>query len=102
MLDFLMERDRIARELCVQRDVQESHRTCHGQCHLVKQLKEAEGREQQRETPPPTIRYEVQFVEERAAMHFVPALSKTLGFGISDPAATCDGFVSCPEGVPWT
>ena len=36
MVDFLLERDRIIKELCVQRAVPEMVRTCHGQCYLAK------------------------------------------------------------------
>ncbi|HMN06502.1 MAG TPA: hypothetical protein PKD45_12315 [Flavobacteriales bacterium] len=38
MADFLLERNRIARELCVQRMVPEDLRTCHGECQLSKRL----------------------------------------------------------------
>ncbi|QQR87138.1 MAG: hypothetical protein IPJ76_02610 [Flavobacteriales bacterium] len=39
---FFAERSRIERELCVQRARAEGMRTCHGECHLMKQLKAAE------------------------------------------------------------
>lgn len=39
---FFMERSRIERELCVQRERAADMRTCHGECHLMKQLKAAE------------------------------------------------------------
>ena len=37
-LGFVLDRDRIARDLCVQRAVPKGERTCHGQCHLMKRL----------------------------------------------------------------
>lgn len=42
VLQFQMRRAYVERELCVQRDVVEAMRTCHGQCHLSKQLKALE------------------------------------------------------------
>lgn len=42
VLQFQMRRAYVERELCVQRDVVESMRTCHGECHLSKQLKALE------------------------------------------------------------
>ena len=44
-LDFVVERDRIERELCVQRSVPEGQRTCHGQCFLMKRLQKSGERE---------------------------------------------------------
>lgn len=38
IIHFQLERDRIIRELCVQRSLPEGMRTCHGQCHLKKRL----------------------------------------------------------------
>ncbi len=45
-LDFLVERDRIEKDLCVQRMVADGQRTCHGECYLMKRLEKSEGREQ--------------------------------------------------------
>lgn len=39
---FIAERERIERELCVQRERAEDMRTCHGECHVMKQLRAAE------------------------------------------------------------
>lgn len=36
--EFLLERTRIEKELCVQRMVAEGQRTCHGECQLMKRL----------------------------------------------------------------
>lgn len=41
-----MERDRVEKELCVQRLVKEEVRTCHGQCYLMKRLNRSEQRAQ--------------------------------------------------------
>ena len=46
MADFMVERDRIERELCVQRMVPDEQRTCHGECCLMKRLEKSGEREQ--------------------------------------------------------
>lgn len=40
--NFIAQRERIERELCVQRERAEGMRTCHGECHVMKQLQAAE------------------------------------------------------------
>jgi len=47
VVHFLIDRDRIVTEECVQRGVPLAERTCFGQCHLVMQLNELEEKEQQ-------------------------------------------------------
>ncbi|HEX2616735.1 MAG TPA: hypothetical protein VHL57_04280, partial [Flavobacteriales bacterium] len=54
LVRFHVERDRIIKEVCVQRAVPEARRTCHGQCHLKKQL-EAEPDEGRDASLPPAI-----------------------------------------------
>lgn len=44
--DFWVERDRIEREICVQRMVADADRTCHGECSLMKRLDKFGEREQ--------------------------------------------------------
>jgi hypothetical protein len=56
LLEFQIHRDSIERELCVQRDVMESMRTCHGECQLAKRFKALE---QESETEFPSDRIEV-------------------------------------------
>jgi len=46
VVDFLMDRERIMQELCVQRIVPDEMRTCHGDCYLSRQLKNLDQREQ--------------------------------------------------------
>ena len=45
LVDFLVDRDRIANELCVQRLVPDDMRTCHGGCYLSRKLKDVDARE---------------------------------------------------------
>jgi len=42
LLQFQVDRARIERELCVQRDLIEGMRTCHGECQLSKRFKALE------------------------------------------------------------
>lgn len=42
--DFMLERGRIERELCVQRMVPDDLRTCHGECQLSKRLEQCDQR----------------------------------------------------------
>ncbi|MCO6483239.1 MAG: hypothetical protein J5I62_10650 [Flavobacteriales bacterium] len=43
--DFMMERSRVERELCVQRMVPDGQRTCHGECQLAKRLATSKAQE---------------------------------------------------------
>lgn len=45
VVDFLLDQDRIAKELCVQRLVPDEMRTCHGHCYLSKKLNDVDARE---------------------------------------------------------
>ncbi len=45
--DFLIEKSKIERELCVQRMVPQGTRTCHGECQLAKRLDRLEHRAQE-------------------------------------------------------
>ena len=45
VVDFMVERDHIERELCVQRMVPDAQRTCHGECCLMKRLQKSGDRE---------------------------------------------------------
>lgn len=42
LVEFKLHQEGIARELCVQRDVVEAMRTCHGHCQLSKRFKQLE------------------------------------------------------------
>ena len=100
MVDFLLERDRIIKELCVQRTVPEMERTCHGQCHLAKQLKETSGTREDAPLPP-TIRFEVQFASERPQLDVsAPQVDVQRQHPQAGSMALLVGHTTCPEGVP--
>lgn len=42
LLQFKLDQQRIAKELCVQRDLMEGMRSCHGECQLSKRFKALE------------------------------------------------------------
>lgn len=99
VLDFLVERDRIAKELCVQRMTPERMRTCHGQCYMMKKLRSVEQHE--RDLP-----------ESLRAMKMddaLPQQPRLLGdlrtaFTCSWPARAADTrsrVVPPPDHVPW-
>ena len=46
LVDFHLERAAIERELCIQREVIEEMRTCHGECQLSKRFKALEEKSQ--------------------------------------------------------
>jgi hypothetical protein len=101
MVDFLLERDRIIKELCVQRAVPEMERTCHGQCHLAKQLKETAPTKGELPVPP-TIRFEVQFAGAyTAATVDAPRTDLRPSHPVDRTYAVLSGYPTCPEGVPW-
>lgn len=58
MVHFLVDRDRIVQEECVQRGVPLAKRTCFGQCHLVSQLNELEEKEQQGAPTSSTLKWD--------------------------------------------
>jgi hypothetical protein len=101
LLDFHLRRSTIERELCVQRDVAEVMRTCHGECQLSKRLKALE-QEAERGFPVEDLRFReypmvVDGVPDRRQ---VPATS-TSRFVLDRSAKAADGYGRSPEHVPW-
>jgi hypothetical protein len=76
LVEFHLNRAKIERELCVQRDVVEAMRTCHGECQLSKRFKALE-QEAEAGFPVERIqtRYEPQipFANENASIVLVDA-----------------------------
>jgi hypothetical protein len=58
LLEFHVDRARIERELCVQREMMEDMRTCHGECQLSKRFKALE---QEAEAGFPAERIQVKY-----------------------------------------
>lgn len=100
VLQFQMRRAYVERELCVQRDVVEAMRTCHGQCHLSKQLKALE-----QEAAAGFPADQLQFRTEPAmAIQVQPAgfvlAASPLGFPRSINRL-CAGHADSADPVPW-
>lgn len=98
--DFLVERERINRELCVQRLVPEEVRTCHGQCYLMRSLKQMEQREAQL---PDQLRG--LHLSECVLQQSTPALAAVPSVRVSTSAdedvGLLSGWRSLSEPVPW-
>lgn len=58
LLQFTVDQERIAKELCVQRDLMEDMRSCHGECQLSKRFKSLE---QESEAGFPSERMQVRY-----------------------------------------
>lgn len=100
LLEFHADRERIARELCVQREVVEEMRTCHGECQLSKRLRALE-----HEADAP-------FPMERIELRFEPLVPLDGALTLDLPIASARAFPNCaaallerplpvPDGVPW-
>ncbi|MBL0043747.1 MAG: hypothetical protein IPP33_04820 [Flavobacteriales bacterium] len=98
--EFLVDRDRITRELCVQRLVPEEMRTCHGNCYLSKTLRKVD---QQERTLPDELR-SMRLPE--VVITGYPLQLSASGFqcsltAIPEQCATCDGWAFASDPVPW-
>lgn len=97
---FIFDRDRIAKEFCVQRTLPEGQRTCHGQCHLMKQLL-AERNDARTPVPPPVLPEKIQpeWVDQPVRWALViPTRSLVTAILVME---TRFGFPSGPDPVPW-
>lgn len=98
--DFLVERERIDRELCVQRLVPEEVRTCHGQCYLMRSLKRVEQQEQRLPDTLRELRLSEYVIEHRGSPVVPPCIALPL-HGATVAAALPDGWRAPMEPVPW-
>jgi len=97
---FVLDRDRIIKEECVQRGVPLAERTCFGQCHLVKQLNELEEKEQQGAPTGTTLKWEPEADQRNAVSGAEPAPVDVDG-PYRHPASTLlSGARRNLEGVP--
>ncbi|MEO8066123.1 MAG: hypothetical protein ABI599_00380 [Flavobacteriales bacterium] len=97
--DFLVERDRIARDLCVQRELTEGMRTCHGECHMMKQLHAAEQAAAQHTPPSLPVKSQPEWIVE--FMGVAKALDGVvIGLPVSRSVLLA-GAISISEPVPW-
>lgn len=100
VVDFWVERDRIERELCVQRMVSGPQRTCHGQCYLMKQLERTEQRGKDMSTELRVFRLDDMAVEHAVPMlAFLPSADRPVWPALREGPRT--GHPPVLEPVPW-
>lgn len=100
LLQFHVRRTYIERELCVQREVAADMRTCHGECHLAKQLKALE-QESQESFPGSRLDFRTEPAVGPSIERACITLTVTsLDFPVMEPALA-DGFIASLDPVPW-
>lgn len=100
LLQFKVDQARIARELCVQRELMEGMRTCHGECQLSKRFKALE---EESEAGFPAERVQVRYepVVDLAPPAMDPIVQMT-DLVLPDPVfLLAEGFGKTVEHVPW-
>ena len=99
-VQFKLDQSRIARELCVQREVMEDMRTCHGECQLSKRFKALEARA---EAGFPAELIEMR--QEPAVAHAVAPrayIAPVADLAVPDPCYhTAAGYPAAVDHVPW-
>lgn len=98
--DFMVERDRIERELCVQRTVPDAQRTCHGECCLMKRLEKSGEREQNLPAELRAVRIGDMITDEGLSALVIPPDGSTLAWA-SLTEGTCEGHPRPHTPVPW-
>lgn len=101
LIRFHMDRDRIIREVCVQRARPIEQNCCKGMCHLRKQLKEQDGEERgPRSLPRIELREEPAITDDTVdQVPVLPACART--FGPEAAFGFAAGYRSITEPVPW-
>ena len=99
LLHFQVDRARIERELCVQRDLMEGMRTCHGECQLSKRFKALE-EESEKEFPAERLRarYEPMVILSAAPKPWFRGAFDIAVVRADDPVS--EGFSRTVEQVP--
>lgn len=100
LINWRLERERIRKELCVQREMADSMRTCHGECVLMKRLKQAEDTE--RNARPPLVQWRMEPAVPQAdeRWNMVPPAAGDMQY--SHPLVLlAAGHVRRAEPVPW-
>ncbi len=101
LIRFQLERARIVKELCVQRTLPATQQTCHGRCHLMKQLAAAEAQQENAPVLPRLeLRSEPAVVGNTSVLINIPKAS-TRTFGPDGSGHFLTGFALPAEPVPW-
>jgi hypothetical protein len=100
LLRFQVRRAYVERELCVQRAIAGDMRTCHGECHLSKQLKALE-READGKFPQERFKERYEPISPVAEVAVAPIMSTVLRHFPYWRADLSKGHPQQEEGVPW-
>ncbi|MFZ1333576.1 MAG: hypothetical protein WAR83_15385 [Flavobacteriales bacterium] len=100
LVEFHVHRAQIEKELCVQRDVVDAMRTCHGECQLSKRFNALE-QESQQEFPVEriSVRSEPQVLVARAPIALFFTAEQRMFPSVD--ATLSNGFPPASEPVPW-
>lgn len=101
LVRFELERERIIKEQCVQRFMPETQQTCHGKCHLKRQLRTDEAPQQQAPLPRLTLRVDPA-VSVHVTLACVPVpVATERSFAPEAVGGPAAGHPSIADPVPW-
>ena len=100
VVDFLVDQDRIAHELCVQRLVPDDMRTCHGDCYLSKRLKDVDARERDLPVALRALKLD-DAIPHNVSLLVRPVVAAFRAVRWNADGATSPGCVPVSEPVPW-
>lgn len=100
LVRFHLERDRIIKELCVQRALPEAEQTCHGQCHLKKKLQVQEAPQDLPALPRLELRMEPA-VNGHVGIPLSIPQARSRSFGPEEQYRMGAGYPSLSDPVPW-
>lgn len=98
--DFLLERGRIERDLCVQRMVPDAMRTCHGECQLKKRLEQSNERQQNLPAELQAFRLGEMLPTQGRPVPYFPAEARSLSWSVLEEG-TLEGHPRPIAPVPW-
>ena len=98
--DFLVERNQIEKDLCVQRMVADGQRTCHGECQLMKRLEKSESQEQNLPAELRAFRISEMIMEEAPMALVIPAVENQMAWAVLSEEPQ-DGHPRRQAPVPW-
>lgn len=100
VVDFLVDQDRIAKELCVQRLVPDDMRTCHGDCYLSQKLKDVDARERDLPVAFRALKLD-DAIQQQTTVRTIFSLTVTGPAWLDREHALLHGCVPVSEPVPW-
>ena len=100
VVDFLVDQDRIAHELCVQRLVPDDMRTCHGDCYLSKKLKDVDARERDLPVAFRALKLD-DAIPQQTTLRTIFSPTMTGPAWLDTEHALLPGSVPVSEPVPW-